>query len=324
MGQDWRKSPLQAEELGNVNWSRSYNEALKKAQQENKPLFILFQEIPGCSTCKNYGNNLLTHPHIVESIETYFIPLAIRNNKGGIDAEILRKFKEPAWNNPVARIIDPNSEKDIVKRLNGRYDMESLISTISNGILASNQLIPEYLRLLHQEHSAQDIRETHLAMYCFWSGEKNLGNLNGIIETKAGFMNGSEVVKIKYDANRVDEKSLIEYAASKNCADAVYSNDKREITVANKLKLKTNKLGTFRPDNQPKYYTYNSEYKFLPMTSLQALKVNALIASKISPDDYLSPRQLEVLNLIKAKKLKLQSAIDQDFTTLWNTRILVN
>jgi hypothetical protein len=146
-GQKWTSIPQQQAELGHVNWSRSYSEAKTAAAKSDNPIFILFQEVPGCSTCVNYGQNILTHPHIVEAIETYFTPLVIFNNKRGTDAAILSKFKEPAWNNPVVRIIDYATEKDLTKRLNGRYDIEGLIETIMNGILASNQLIPEYLQL---------------------------------------------------------------------------------------------------------------------------------------------------------------------------------
>src|SRR6186713_1335302 len=81
-------------ELGNVHWLRSFDEAEARSKKESKPILILFQEIPGCETCKNYGSNVLTQPLIVEAIETEFIPLAIHNNKGGHDAEILRRFNE--------------------------------------------------------------------------------------------------------------------------------------------------------------------------------------------------------------------------------------
>jgi len=321
MAQQWTVDTGFPEELGNVNWHRSYDKAINSAKAQNTPVFILFQEVPGCATCKNYGNNLLTHPHIVEAIETYFTPLAIYNNKRGSDADILRKFNEPSWNNPVARIIDPNSESDLVKRLNGQYDMESLVSFVSKGIIESGSLIPEYFDLLYQEVAVKDVRETHLSMYCFWSGEKALGTLDGVVSTKAGYMNGTEVVKVEYDAKQVSEENLISFAAGKQCADAIYTNDKREEKAARKYQVKTSPEGTFRPDGQPKYYTYNTEYRYLPMTSLQALKVNSAISKRESPDQFLSPRQIEVLALIKNGKIDKMDAIDKDFTSLWN-RIL--
>ena len=61
-------------ELGNVHWLRSYDDAQLKSKTEGKPILILFQEIPGCQTCRSYGSDVLTHPLLVEAIETYFIP----------------------------------------------------------------------------------------------------------------------------------------------------------------------------------------------------------------------------------------------------------
>ena len=318
IAQEWTKSSSLPEELGHVDWDRSYSSAIKTAKANKKPVFILFQEVPGCSTCRNYGNNLLTHPHIVEAIETYFTPLAIYNNKGGDDAEILRKFSEPSWNNPVARIIDANTEQDIVSRLNGRYDMESLVSFLSNGIIESGAFIPEFLNLLYEEVSAQDIRETHLSMYCFWSGEKALGDLKGVVATKAGFMNHTEVVKVKYDARQISEDDLISYAAERQCADAVYTNDKREMKAAQKQKIRTATEGKFKPDHQSKYYIYKSEFKYLPMTKLQALKVNTAISKGMSPLPYLSPRQLVMLDMIKNGSVDKNNVIEKDFAMTWN------
>ena len=62
------------EELGKVKWERDFEKGLAKSKVEKKPVFLLFQEVPGCSTCRNYGNNVLSHPQIVEAIETLFVP----------------------------------------------------------------------------------------------------------------------------------------------------------------------------------------------------------------------------------------------------------
>jgi hypothetical protein len=103
-------------ELGNVHWLRSMYEAQARSKSECKPILILFQEIPGCITCRSYGSDVLSRPLIVEEIETYFVPLAIYNNRGGQDAEVLQRYNEPAWNNPVVKIVDEKG-KDLVARL---------------------------------------------------------------------------------------------------------------------------------------------------------------------------------------------------------------
>jgi len=64
-----------------VHWYRDYDKALVVAAKEDKDVLLLFQEVPGCSTCRNYGHNVLSHPLMVEAIESLFVPLAIFNNK---------------------------------------------------------------------------------------------------------------------------------------------------------------------------------------------------------------------------------------------------
>ncbi|MFT6335305.1 MAG: DNA-binding CsgD family transcriptional regulator [Halioglobus sp.] len=57
------------------------------------------------------------------------------------------------------------------------------------------------------------------------------------------------------------------------------------------------------------------------MTSLQALKVNTALSRQLSPDEYLSPRQLELLELIKDGKVKKENVIDQDFSKSWHSTL---
>ena len=67
----------QDEELGKISWYRSYQVALEQSALKNKPVLILFQEVPGCATCRNYGLNVLSHPLMIKAVENEFIPLAI-------------------------------------------------------------------------------------------------------------------------------------------------------------------------------------------------------------------------------------------------------
>ena len=113
--QERTQPETQALELGKIAWYRDYDDALSLAKKSDKPVFILFQEVPGCLTCRNYGKGVLSHPVIVAAIEDRFIPLAIFNNKGGEDRQVLKRYGEPSWNNPVVRITD-NNGKDLIKR----------------------------------------------------------------------------------------------------------------------------------------------------------------------------------------------------------------
>src|SRR5262245_52917392 len=112
-------------ELGRVHFGRNVDAALAQAASAKKPVFLLFQEIPGCATCKSFGAGPLTHPLLVESIETLFVPVVVHNNKGGEDAQALERFHEPAWNNPVVRWLD-GAGRDLIPREDGVWSADEI------------------------------------------------------------------------------------------------------------------------------------------------------------------------------------------------------
>lgn len=263
-------------ELGNVQWLRSFDEAQTKSKKEGKPILILFQEIPGCVTCRNYGSDVLTHPLIVEAIETEFIPLAIHNNKGGHDAEVLKRYNEPAWNNPVVHVV--NSEgTDILPRLSGNYSTAGLTALLTTALIKQKGKAPQYLQLLADELGAQQkmTSKATYSMYCFWTGEALFGKLNGVIKTTAGFEGGKEVVAVEYNPSIISKSELDKIAQSQKCAVSTG--------------------GSFRADATPKYYLSNSEYKVVPMAEIQKCRVNSALAEKQDPKVFLSARQLAFL-----------------------------
>jgi len=275
----------QAEELGKVKWLRDYDSAIALAKKEQKDVLILFQEVPGCSTCRNYGNNVLSNPLMVEAIENSFIPLAIYNNKGGKDKVILDKFNEPTWNNPVVRIINTKG-KNVVNRIGGDYSAKTLQKSMVEALESYGKDIPEYLKLLGKELAANGTsKEKFFKMYCFWTGEKQLAKVDGVLSTQSGFMNG-EVVKVTYDTSIVNEKALEQYAK------------KHSFTPVDAKK-------TYRPSSSDiHYYLRHTDYKYVPLTELQQTKINSAIGSGKRGDKYLSPKQREWYSKILKGKVK--------------------
>jgi hypothetical protein len=280
-------------ELGNVHWLRSYDDAIQKSKAESRPILILFQEIPGCQTCRSYGSDILTHPLLVEAIESEFIPLAIHNNKSGADGEVLKKYNEPSWNNPVVRVVDENG-KDVVNRLNGNYSAAGLAAYITQAIIKSKGKAPAYLQLLADELTAQQkgTAKATYSMYCFWTGEALFGKVNGVVKTSAGFQTGKEAVVVEYDPALITISKLNEVAGHHQC-NAVTG-------------------GNFKADNTPKYYLSNSKYKTVPMTELQKCRVNSALADGLDPAEYLSPRQLAYL-----EKTPVVNRVSMELTQAW-------
>lgn len=273
-------------ELGAVKWQRDIRQAASLAKQKNKPVFILFQEIPGCITCQRYGSEVLSHPLIVEGIEQEFIPLAIHNNKGGEDARVLKLFGEPSWNNPVVRIVDADLNA-VAPRLDGNYSPAGVLNHMISSLSRNDKTVPQYLRLALEDAAVQQPGQISLAMSCFWEGEKRLGRLEGVLGTEPGFIQGREVVRVRFDPDRISESKLVAEAKKQDCADAVFTQD-----------LDAGMSG-FKPDRQPQYYLMHTPFKFVPMLPLQASRVNSALGLGKDPFVYLSPKQIELYHFFK-------------------------
>ncbi|MEM7162117.1 MAG: thioredoxin family protein [Bacteroidota bacterium] len=283
----------QDKELGKVSWFRNYDEAIKEAQRLNKPIFCFFQEVPGCATCRNYGFDVMSDPIMVDFIENEFIPLCIFNNKKGHDAEILKMFGEPSWNNPVVRILDVKGNS--VKRIHGKYSTKAVLEESIHALKVTNS-VPLYAELYHQELSARQKEALYFQMYCFWSGEGKLGDIEGVVGTEPGWMNGAEVVRVYSDGNELGKKELLE------------EGEKRGLKYVDEP-------GTFREDKDPQYYLKNSKYASIPLLEIQKTRINSSLYNGNDPSVFLSPSQLKWLD-----QKSVNSEYEKNFRTTWWTR----
>ena len=290
----------QDEELGKVSWYRDYDQATTLSAKENKPVFILFQEVPGCMTCRNYGHHVMSNPLLVEAIENEFIPLAIFNNKGGKDREVLKKYNEPTWNNPVVRIIN-NKGTNLTKRIAGDYSALAVYQAMVTVLTKEGKEIPKYLTLLGEELQAKKYgatKETYYSMYCFWTGEKQLGSTTGVLHTEAGFMNGHEVVKVTYNPEVISNKNLTRFAQQNKMASIKKDN-------------------SYRPaKNDEDYYLQHSRFKYLPLSELQRTKINSALGNNQNATQYLSPKQKQWLKKVNPNTTKVR--FNQNFELGWN------
>jgi len=288
----------QDEELGMVAWFRDYNTAIALSKKQDKPVLILFQEVPGCTTCRNYGHNVLSNPLLTEAIQNEFIPLAIFNNKGGNDAKILKKYDEPSWNNPVVRIVDANGN-NLVKRVASDYSAKGLYNAMLKALKDYGTDIPEYVKILGKELSAvQSKKETYYSMYCFWTVEKQLGSQEGVLNTEAGFMKGREVVKVTYNPQIIADQTLTSFAKQNSMSPITQDNSYRASS------------------KDEDYYLQHSTYKYIPLSPLQRTKINSALGSRQNAAVYLSPKQLKWLTSLN--KIEKQIRFNKDFTLAWN------
>lgn len=239
-------------EVGVVSWGRDFDSALRSSKASGKPVFLLFQEVPGCSGCKQFGRDVLSDPEVVRAIEGNFVPLLTHNNKGGRDAEILRRYEEPAWNFQVVRFLDSEGN-DLIPRKDQVWEKPELMERMNSALGKAGR--PKIA-------ARAATRSVAFSQYCFWTGEMKLGAIDGVVRTEAGFIDGKEVTRVEFDPERITLKELTGKARAAEVANEVFIG-----------------LEGYRkaPASDQKRQIQGTRYAGLALTPEQATKVNAFV-----------------------------------------------
>ncbi|MEZ4654341.1 MAG: VPGUxxT family thioredoxin-like (seleno)protein, type 2 [Candidatus Eisenbacteria bacterium] len=281
-------------ELGQVQWGRDMAAAQGESRSTRRPLFVLFQEVPGCATCQGFGNGPLSHPLLVEAIETEFHPVLVYNNRGGPDQAVREAYSEPAWNNPVVRFLDA-SGGDVVPRRDGVWSTADVAARMIEALTAAHRTVPPYLRLVAEEERRVATESATFAMSCYWEGAAKLGGIPGVRSVRAGFLDGHEVVETTFDPRVIDFGSLVRQAKERGQAGVVFVEGRAQLESARKIvgtaaREKGGEVRTASETDQL-YYLRHSKFNGLPLTSLQQVRVNAAMGDGTDPTRWLSPRQ---------------------------------
>lgn len=199
----------QPPELGLVPWLRDFEAARRLSKETGKPLLVLFDEVPGCHTVLGFGRDVLSDPKIVAAITKDFVPVAVLNNVEGVDAKVLQSFGEPAWNNPVVRIIDAD-RKPLAPRFDGPYTVAAFQRVLAAAV--------------------RPVEKVTLAAACFWECEAQLGKLEAVRASRVGFLQGEEVVEVEFDPSVMSRERFLAEATKLGCAHRVFTAKEAEAT----------------------------------------------------------------------------------------------
>lgn len=283
-------------ELGRVHFGRDIDSGLKSAADSGKPAFVVFQEIPGCATCRAFGAGPLSHPLMVEAIEDLFTPIAVHNNKGGADALALARFHEPSWNNPVVRFLASDGT-DLIPREDGVWSAGGIATRMGLALERAKRPIPRWFELARLELSdgaTASTRRAVFAMHCFWEGQAALGGLDGVVDARPAFYEGAEVVVVDYRVARISTAALVRAANGLDCALKVWTSDAADLETAKAIvgaraARLDGSVRAAKPDDDLRHV--HGALTLVPMTRVQALRVNAALAREKNFDDVLSPKQ---------------------------------
>lgn len=253
-------------EIGTVSWGRDLNLALQSSQKTGKSVFLLFQEVPGCKGCRDFGREVLSDPTLVPIIQDHFEPVVVYNNRGGEHERIRKQFKEPAWNYQVIRFLDDQG-RDIIPRKDRVWSTPALSHRMIQVLEKKHRPVPQELLTLAGLKSGATATAA-FSQYCFWTGERKLGAIEGVLVTEAGFVGHREVTKVTYDPSVISYKELKKQAESLRCASTSYESLPEKYRSA--------------PAHDQKKQIQGTPFAKLSLTPEQATKVNAYARS--NPD----------------------------------------
>lgn len=279
-------------ELGIVRWGRDFEAAKRASRNSGKPMFVLFDEVPGCSTVQGFADRVLSHPAMADAIEQAFVPVAIMNNHGGKDKEVLDHFGEPAWNNPVVRLMD--ADENMLAPRSTALDVPTVALTMVRALERAAQPVPAYLRLVSVDAAPvrRTLRQAVFGMYCFWSGEVAFGSLDGVVATRPGHHHG-EVVVVTYDPAMLPLETLLKTAKARGAADRVWLSRDEEVALARRVFGRADRLAGDIDDaaGDDKKQMQARGWAKAGLSVGQQTKVNAALGQRQDPMQYLSPRQ---------------------------------
>jgi hypothetical protein len=151
---------------------------------------------------------------------------------------------------------------------------------MTGALRAAGRDVPEYLSLAADEYAPAGRATARFAVTCYWKGEQQLGALPGVIGMRTGSLNGEEVVEVEFDPTKVSHDALATRAKTMACFRAAVREDAG---------------GAIDASNQQQYHLWlHKPWHYVPLTRLQAARVNAAIVARESPDRFLSPTQLSL------------------------------
>ena len=159
---------------------------------------------------------------------------------------------------------------------------------------ASRRPIPQYLRLAVDEYAAKPRQTATFAVRCYWEGERDLGKLDGVLASRTGVIGHDEVVEVEYDPALMSYPELVAKAQRLSCFRKVYARNphqEREAAALVAGVVARSDAPVDTSTQQQFHLSMHPEYHYLPLTALQATRINAALFAHDDPEQFLSPAQ---------------------------------
>lgn len=114
--------------------------------------------------------------------------------------------------------------------------------------------------------------------------------------TNAAWIGQHEVVEVTYRPTVVSFEQLLQHAVQHSCDQQIFTSSSEQARIARTI-VAADKVqpfpGQVRPgkNSDQLYYLSRSPYRWLPLTALQARRINSDLFFRKDPQRWLSPRQ---------------------------------
>ena len=186
-------------------------------------------------------------------------------------------------------------QRDVIPRRDRVWDLGGVATRMAAALEAAERPVPAYLKALSIEHDSEQLKTAVFGMFCFWTGEYELGSIDGVVTTEAGFYQGREVTLVRYHQKQIGLEQLIEEAAARRCAESVYIENSGA-SPQSRLQVKQFDHDRYRrapsSDQKKQLQRWLADHQELQLTPQQLTKLNALMeGDREVALSWLSPRQ---------------------------------
>lgn len=293
-------------DLGRVRWSRDEAAARREAQQAGRPLIRLTRGATSRPGTAALAAQALAHPIVVDAAAAEFVAVAVDPDEKS---------------DPSVHFLDADG-RDLVPAYAGDPSAARLLAGMRDALRAAGRPVSAYLDLVAAEYNPPPTRQTAtFAVTCYWKGESSLGRLDGVLATRTGTVAGpeagtkDEIVEVDFDPALIDYSKLTRQAAGQACFRRAYAHTPEQADAARAVvgvdeeKVARRTAEAADTSNQQQFYlSLHPAYHFLPLTALQATKVNAALVKGEPPERFLSPGQVALHRRLEAILAKDKAA----------------
>ncbi len=270
-----------------ISWLDDLDLALSRSKANGQPILALLHDAPDCAGCRSIQHELSNHPLLAEAAADEFV--ALRLNPHPLQRTVTSSAPLTFLNATGQPLLASTSHSNTTDRI---------AQQMQHALHAANRPVPHYLQALAMEHDVSKHKRSAFAMFCYWVGEYELGKIEGVISTEAGWLEGREVTLVNYHEDQLALPQLAQKAAEVKCAQKVFAptEEERQMLTSSSSRLVVGTLDDryrkAKPSDQKKQIQRWDLSGVPGLTPMQRTKINAF-----APDNHqralswLSPRQ---------------------------------